>query len=104
MDLPGNGASDPSQDRAFDRLEALLEFPVDFPLRIIGARVDGFADTVSTIVLAHAPDFDPGTTQMRVSSGGKWMSVAVTIRAQSRDQLQALHEALVEHPMVRLVL
>lgn len=99
-----NGANDPGNERAFDRLEQLLEFPVDFPLKIIGVRVDEFADTVTGIVLAHVPDFDPGTATMRVSSKGTWLSVSVTIRAQSRGQLQALHEALAAHPLVRMVL
>jgi len=99
-----NSDRDPHNERAFDRLEQLLEFPVDFPLKIIGARVDEFADTVTGIVLAHAPDFDPATARMRVSSKGSWLSVSVTIRAQSRDQLQGLHDALAAHPLVRMVL
>ncbi len=104
MNDDANGSGDPANQRAFDRLEQLLEFPVDFPLKIIGARVDEFADTVTGIVLAHAPDFDPATARMRVSSKGAWLSVSVTIRAQSRTQLQALHDALADHPLVRMVL
>lgn len=104
MNDGANGAGNPANDRAFDRLEQLLEFPVEFPLKIIGARVDGFADTVTGIVLAHVPDFDPGTATMRVSSKGAWLSVSVTVTAQSRAQLQALHDALVDHPLVRMVL
>ena len=104
MSDAANGKGRPGHERAFDRLEQLLEFPVDFPLKVIGARVDEFADTVTGIVLAHAPDFDPRTAQMRVSSKGNWLSVSVTIRAQSRAQLQALHDALDAHPLVRMVL
>jgi putative lipoic acid-binding regulatory protein len=100
----GNGSRRPGNEAAFDRLEQLLEFPVDFPMKVIGARVDEFADTVTGIVLAHAPDFDPATVQMRVSSKGAWLSLTVTIRAQSRAQLQGLHDALVAHPLVRMVL
>lgn len=99
-----NGTRDPANERAFDRLEQLLEFPVEFPLKIIGARVDEFADTITGVVLAHAPDFDPRTARMRVSSKGTWLSVSVTVKAQSRAQLQALHDALTGHPLVRMVL
>ena len=104
MNESGNGANRPGNDSAFDRLEQLLDFPIDFPITVIGARVDEFADTVTGIVLAHAPDFDASSVQMRVSSKGAWLSVTVTIRAQSRAQLQALHDALVAHPLVRMVL
>lgn len=104
MNDDANGTGNPANERAFDRLEELLEFPVEFPLKIIGARVDEFADTITGIVLAHAPDFDPGTAQMRVSSKGTWLSVSVTVTAQSRAQLQALHDALANHPLVRMVL
>lgn len=104
MNDRADGAGNPGSERAFDRLEQLLDFPVDFPLKVIGARVDEFADTVTGIILAHVPDFDPGTTRMRVSSKGNWLSVSVTIRAQSRAQLQALHDALAAHPLVRMVL
>lgn len=104
MNESGNGANRPGNDSAFDRLEQLLDFPVDFPMKVIGARVDEFADTVTGIVLAHAPDFDPANVQMRVSSKGTWLSVTVTIRARSRTQLQELHDALAAHPLVRMVL
>ncbi len=100
----GNGSNRPGTDSAFDRLEQLLDFPVAFPLKVIGARVDEFADTVTAIVLAHAPDFDPASVEMRVSSRGNWLSLTVTITAHSRAQLQALHDALVAHPLVRMVL
>ncbi len=104
MSDEGNSGSRPGNEGAFDRLEQLLEFPVDFPMKVIGARVDEFADTVTGIVIAHAPDFDPASVQMRVSSKGTWLSVTVTIRARSREQLQGLHDALVAHPLVRMVL
>ena len=34
----------------------LLEFPCEFPIKIMGARVDDFAQTVLEVVLRHAPD------------------------------------------------
>lgn len=102
--MSGNSQRNPGQDAAFDRLEQLLDFPVEFPLKVIGARVDGFADAVTAIVAAHAPDFDPATTQMRVSSKGAWLSVSISFEAQSREQLQALHDELAAHPLVRIVL
>lgn len=88
----------------FDRLEQLLEFPVDFPLKIMGRRVDGFAQAVADVVRAHVPGFDPAGIELRASSQGTWLSVTVVVRVDSRAQLEALYRALAAHPLVRIVL
>ena len=84
--------------------DTLLEFPCDFPLKIMGATVDAFAQTVLDVVLRHAPDFDGTTMEMRPSSGGKYLSLTCTIRATSKPQLDALYTELSSHPMVKVVL
>ncbi|MEZ5728358.1 MAG: DUF493 domain-containing protein [Burkholderiaceae bacterium] len=88
----------------FDRLEALLEFPTDFPLKVIGRRVDGFAQAVSDLVRRHAPDFDPATMTLRPSAKGNWLSLTVVVRVRSREQLETLYRALDAHELVRTIL
>lgn len=88
----------------WDRLEQLLDFPVDFPIKVMGRRTDEFAREVIDRVLAHQPDFDPSGVEMRASSGGAWLSLTVVVSAQSRAQLQALYEDLARHPLVKVVL
>lgn len=82
----------------------LLEFPCDFPLKVMGAAVDGFAQAVAEVVLRHAPDFDPASIEMRPSRAGNYLSLTCTIRATSQAQLDALYRALSSHPMVKVVL
>ena len=84
--------------------QTLLEFPCDFPIKIMGARVDGFAQAVLEVVVGHAPGFDGATMEMRPSSKGNYLSLTCTIRATSKDQLDALYRALTAHPMVKVVL
>jgi hypothetical protein len=84
--------------------ESLLEFPCDFPLKVMGTRTNDFARTVVGIVQRHAPDFLPETVEMRVSSGGKYLSVTCTVRAESRAQLDDLYRELSGHPAVKVVL
>lgn len=84
--------------------ETLLEFPCDFPIKVMGARVDGFAQAVAGVVTVHAPDFDPATMEMRPSSKGNYLSLTCTIRATSKAQLDDLYRALTAHPMVKVVL
>ena len=83
---------------------SLIEFPSDFPIKIMGTRSDSFAQSILDIVLRHAPDFDAATTEMRASKGGKYLSLTCTVRATSKTQLDALYMALTQHPDVKVVL
>ncbi len=82
----------------------LLEFPCQFPIKIMGTRVDAFAQTVIDVVLRHAPDFDPATVQMRPSAQGNYLAITCTLTATSQAQLDALYTELSSHPMVKVVL
>ena len=82
----------------------LMQFPMDFPIKVMGKRVDSFADEVVAVVLAHAPGFDPATLEMRPSRNGNYLSLTATIRAESRSQLDALYRELSSHPLVKVVL
>ena len=83
---------------------SLLEFPCDFPLKIMGARHDEFAQTITALVCEHAPDYDPARVEMRPSAKGNYLSLTCTIRATSQQQLDGLYRALTAHPMVKIVL
>lgn len=88
----------------WDRLERLLEFPVVFPIKVMGRPVPGFAQTIADLACRHCPEFDPGSMQMRPSSKGGWLSLTLNVRAGSRAQLEGLYRELAAHPMVRVVL
>jgi uncharacterized protein len=70
----------------------------------MGRKERGFAQTVTDIVLKHAGDFDPATVEMRPSRQGRYLSVTCTVRAKSREQLDALYRELCDHPAVVMVL
>lgn len=84
--------------------ETLLKFPTDFPIKIMGARRDDFAQAMVELVRRHAPDFRPETVEMRVSSNGNYLSVTCTVRATSRAQLDALYREITAHPWVKVAL
>jgi putative lipoic acid-binding regulatory protein len=81
-----------------------LAFPTPFPIKVMGARVDHFAQAIVEVVQAHAPDFDAATIELRASRQGKYLSVTATINATSREQLDNLYRALTSHPLVKVVL
>lgn len=84
--------------------ETLLEFPCDFPLKVMGATREGFAQAVVEVVRKHAPDFDAARVEMRPSKAGNYLSVTCIVRATSKSQLDALYRELTAHPWVKIVL
>ncbi len=84
--------------------DSLLQFPCDFPIKVMGRRQDGFAQAVLEVVLRHAPGFDAAGMEMRPSAKGNYMSLTCTIHAVSRAQLDALYQELSGHPLVKVVL
>jgi putative lipoic acid-binding regulatory protein len=92
----GGAPADPSAE--------LLQFPTDFPIKVMGRNVEGFAAEITVVVRRHAPDFDPATLAARPSRQGTYVGLTATIRAVSRVQLDALYRELTAHPMVKVVL
>lgn len=84
--------------------ESLIEYPSDFPIKVMGQQHPELAQALTEVVLGFDPDFDPATVEMRASSGGKYIGLTFTVRATSREQLDDLYRALHGHPMVSVVL
>jgi len=82
----------------------LLEFPTDFPVKIMGGKREGFVVAMIELVQRHAPDFAAETIEMRASSSGKYLSLTCTIRATSKAQLDALYREITAHPWVNMAL
>ena len=84
--------------------KSLIEYPYLFPIKVMGARVEGFVHAVTTVARHFDPNFDASTVELRESSGGKYLGVTITIMATSREQLDELYRTLSTHPMVKVVL
>ncbi len=84
--------------------DSLIEYPSDFPIKVMGKQHPDFAQTLTEVVLQFDPEFDPASVEMRPSKGGNYLGLTFTVRAVSRGQLDALYRALHGHPMVSIVL
>lgn len=84
--------------------DSLIEYPSDFPVKIMGAMQELFAQTMVEVVQRHDPEFHAGKMDMRPSAKGNYLSLTVTVRATSREQLDNLYRELSSHPMVKVVL
>ncbi|MDH6591647.1 putative lipoic acid-binding regulatory protein [Variovorax sp. TBS-050B] len=86
------------------RKESLIEYPSKFPIKVMGAKVDGFVHAVTQIAERFDPVFDATTVELRDSKAGNYLGVTITVTATSREQLDDLYRALSSHPMVKVVL
>jgi len=84
--------------------DSLIEYPSQFPIKVMGVRVDGFVAALTHIAHQFDPAFDAATIELRESKGGKYLGVTLTITATSRGQLDELYRTLSSHPMVKVVL
>ncbi|OZI62949.1 YbeD family protein [Bordetella genomosp. 11] len=84
--------------------QSLIEYPSDFPIKVMGKRHPDFAQVLTEVVLQFDPGFDPATVEMRPSKGGNYIGLTFTVRATSREQLDGLYRALHGHPLVAVVL
>jgi putative lipoic acid-binding regulatory protein len=81
-----------------------LEYPLVFPLRVIGENLDDFEPFVLEIVHRHFPDLLEENIVHSLSGANKYRSVSVEFLAQSREQVEALCAELTSHKRVLMIL
>ena len=60
---------------------SLIEYPTDFPIKVMGLTQPGFAQAVVSIVRQHAPDYDSATIELRNSKEGKYLCLTKAQRS-----------------------
>ncbi|WP_294770251.1 DUF493 family protein [uncultured Rhodoferax sp.] len=96
--------STPTPPPANPRTDSLIEYPSRFPIKVMGAKVEGLVHAITAIAKQFDPDFDAATVELRESKGGNYLGVTITITATNREQLDELYRTLSTHPMVKVVL
>lgn len=71
--------------------ETLLEFPCQFPIKVMGKTGDEFELAVLEIFRRHVPDLADDAIKQRPSSKGNYLSITVTFNATSKMQLDAIY-------------
>ena len=91
-------------DDTINGKESAIEYPCEFPIKAMGLASASLSQTVLEIVQRHAPEADDGRLKSRPSSNGKYVSITITITAQSRAQLDAIYTDLTacEHVLMAL--
>ena len=101
MQIPSDPAGKPASASA---TESLIEYPCLFPIKVMGAKVDGLVHAITTVAKTLDPAFDASTIELRESKGGKYLGVTIHINATSRAQLDEVYRTLSTHPLVKVVL
>lgn len=84
--------------------ESVMTFPCQFPIKAMGIAEEGFDVLVVSLVRKHAPDLTEGAVKTRLSHGGKYISITVTVEAESRQQLDNIYYELTGHEKVLMAL
>ncbi|TFY96221.1 YbeD family protein [Ramlibacter rhizophilus] len=86
------------------RTDSLIEYPCRFPIKVMGAKVEGFVEAITMVAGHFDPQFDPASVELRDSRGGNYLGITITVTATSREQLDELYRTLSTHPLVKVVL
>ncbi len=84
--------------------ESLLEFPSDFPIKMIGRDSPEFRTLARTLVEKHSGALPDSALQAAVSRNGRFVSITATIRATSQKQLDDIYYELTAHEDVLMAL
>ncbi len=84
--------------------QSLIEYPSQFPIKVMGAHVEGFVEAITHVARQFDPGFDASTIEQRPSKGGNYLGLTLTFTATSREQLDEVYRTLTTHPMVKVVL
>ena len=84
--------------------EKLLDFPCDFPIKMMGREQPEFRDAAVTLVERHTGKIRSDAIRTALSRNGNFLSITITIKAQSQQQLDDIYSDLSEHEEILVAL
>jgi putative lipoic acid-binding regulatory protein len=84
--------------------KTLMEFPCEFPLKIIGTASPEFLAEITAIIRMHYPLTQDSSIRVQMSEKGNYQSITATIYALDQPTLDALYKDLSRHPNIQMVL
>jgi len=87
-----------------DNPEHGFQFPGEFEITAMGPAGGGLEEQIPALLEAAGLVVLHETVATRESSGGKYVSIKLSFRAESREQYDVAHAVLREHPEVKWTL
>ena len=82
--------------------ESLLKFPTDVPVKVFGRNDEKFRAAAAKI--AHAHYGAAHTVVEHLSKKGNYLSLTITVHAQTRAQIDAMYTDLVANDEIIMVI
>ena len=83
---------------------SLIEFPCQFPIKVMGDSHPEFEKNILETVRKHAPDTEPHHITTRLSSKGNYTGATVHVNVENQEQLDNIYRDLTSHELVKVVL
>ncbi len=96
--------SDPSPSSTTGERTILIEFPCDFPIKVMGIHDPCFVPSLVELAKQFDPQFNPDSITLRASRNGTYQGATLTVRAINQTQLDGLYRCLTQLPLVKVVL
>lgn len=84
--------------------ESLLQFPTDYPIKVVGRPSAEFRAHIHAIVVKHVPRVEADRISERLSENGNFLSISYMIHAESREQIEGLVRELTTAEGVLMVI
>ena len=84
--------------------ESLIEFPCEFPIKIMGKDTPKFRSTMHKILEKHVGPINEESIKISLSSNANFVSITITITANSQQQLDKIYYDVTSHDDVLIAL
>jgi uncharacterized protein len=84
--------------------ESLLEFPCEFPIKMMGRDQREFRDAALQVIERHTGPVNDESVRVSTSRQGNFLSITVTITATSQEQLDNIYRDLSSHEEILVAL
>lgn len=84
--------------------QTLMQFPCDFPIKIIGNNTTNFLGEITRIIQKHYPNILESTINCQPSQNNNYLAIRVTLHVLDQPSLDALYQELTQHPDIKMVL
>jgi putative lipoic acid-binding regulatory protein len=100
--LKSYGAKGKGFDMTDDK--SLMQFPCDFPIKIIGKNTALFLEEITMIIRQHFPQTPDIAIRNQSSQKNNYIAITATVLAHDQITLDALYQDLTNHPDIKMVL
>ncbi len=84
--------------------EKLLDFPCDFPIKMMGREQPEFCDAAVALIERHTGKIRSDAIRTALSRNGNFLSITITIKARNQQQLDDIYSDLSAHEEILVAL